>query len=106
MLAAKNVEQLLDDIFIPRNHKYHLGTLILQKKGDDYDIIDGQQRTVTLALILRAMCIDNILLLKERFDSVEAQKYVGYNRHIIEMYLDRHYPNIKARSKEAKKFLI
>lgn len=32
----KNVEQLLDDIFIPRNHKYHLGTLILQKKGDDY----------------------------------------------------------------------
>ena len=101
----KNVEQLLDDIFIPRNHKYHLGTLILQKKGDDYDIIDGQQRTVTLALILRAMCIDNILLLKERFDSVEAQKYVGYNRHIIEMYLDRHYPNIKARSKEAKKIL-
>lgn len=45
----RNVEQLLDDIFIPRNHKYHLGTLILQKKGDNYDIIDGQQRTVTLA---------------------------------------------------------
>lgn len=101
----KNVEQLLDDIFIPRNHKYHLGTLILQKKGDDYDIIDGQQRTVTLALILRAMCIDNILLLKEKFDSVEAQKYIGYNRYIIEMYLDRHYPNIETRSKEAKKIL-
>ena len=48
----KNVEQLLDDIFIPRNHKYHLGTLILQKKGDDYDIIDGQQRTTTLYLLL------------------------------------------------------
>ena len=101
----KNVEQLLDDIFIPRNHKYHLGTLILQKKGDDYDIIDGQQRTVTLALILRAMCIDNILLLKEKFDSVEAQKYIGYNRYIIETYLDRHYPNIETRSKEAKKIL-
>ena len=52
----KNVEQLLDDIFIPRNHKYHLGTLILQKKGDDYDIIDGQQRTVTLALIF-VLCV-------------------------------------------------
>ena len=82
----KNVEQLLDDIFIPRNHKYHLGTLILQKKGDEYDIIDGQQRTVTLALILRAMRIDNIQLLKESFDSVEAQRYVGYNRYIIETY--------------------
>ena len=101
----KNVEQLLDDIFIPRNHKYHLGTLILQKKGDNYDIIDGQQRTVTLALILRAMYIDNIELLNERFDSVEAQKYVGYNRYIIEMYLNRYYPDIDVRSNEAKKIL-
>lgn len=101
----KNVELLLEDIFIPRNHKYHLGTLILQKKGDNYDIIDGQQRTVTLALILRAMNIDNIGLLKERFDSVEAQKYVGYNRYIIEMYLDRYYPKKEERSKKAKEIL-
>ena len=101
----KNVEQLLDDIFIPRNHKYHLGTLILQKKSDDYDIIDGQQRTVTLALILRAMCIDDILLLKEKFDSVEAQRYVGYNRYIIETYLDRRCPDVEKRSKEAESIL-
>lgn len=101
----KNVEQLLDDIFIPRDHKYHLGTLILQKKGGDYDIIDGQQRTVTLALVLRAMYIDNIQLLKERFDSIEAQKYVGYNRYIIEMYLDRYYPNESDRREAAKKIL-
>lgn len=87
----KNVEQLLDDIFAPRNHIYHLGSMILQKKGCDYDIIDGQQRTVTLALVMRAMGIDNIQLLSERFNSVEAQKYVGYNRYIIEMYLDRHF---------------
>ena len=101
----KNVEQLMDDIFIPRNHKYHLGTLILQKKGDEYDIIDGQQRTVTLALILRAMRIDNIQLLKESFDSVEAQRYVGYNRYIIETYLDRRCPDVEKRSKEAETIL-
>lgn len=93
----KNVEQLLDDIFIQRGHKYHLGTLILQKKGDEYDIIDGQQRTVTLALILRAMDFDNIQLLKESFDSVEAQRYVGYNRYIIETYLNRRYPDSDER---------
>ena len=93
----KNVEQLLDDIFIQRVHKYHLGTLILQKKGDEYDIIDGQQRTVTLALILRAMDFDNIQLLKESFDSVEAQRYVGYNRYIIETYLNRRYPDSDER---------
>ncbi len=88
----KNVELLLDDIFSLRGHRYHLGTLILQKKGDDYDIIDGQQRTVTLALILRAMGKNKIQLLNESFDSVEAQKYVGYNRYLIETYLDRYYP--------------
>ena len=93
----KNVEQLLDDIFIQRGHKYHLGTLILQKKGDEYDIIDGQQRTVTLALILRAMDFDNIQLLKESFDSFEAQRYVGYNRYIIETYLNRRYPDSDER---------
>ena len=93
----KNVEQLLDDIFIQRGHKYHLGTLILQKKGDEYDIIDGQQRTVTLALILRAMDFDNIQLLKESFDSVEAQRFVGYNRYIIETYLNRRYPDSDER---------
>ena len=101
----KNVEQLLDDIFIQRDHKYHLGTLILQKKGDEYDIIDGQQRTVTLALILRAMNFNNIQLLKESFDSVEAQRYVGYNRYIIEMYLDRRYPDVENRSKEVESIL-
>ena len=101
----KNVEQLLDDIFVPRNHKYHLGTLILQKKGDGYDIIDGQQRTVTLALVMRAMCIDGIKLLNESFDSVEAQKYVGYNRYIIEMYLDRLFPDKQERIEAADKIL-
>ena len=42
---------------------------------------------------MRAMGINNIQLLTERFNSVEAQKYVGYNRYIIEMYLDRHFPD-------------
>lgn len=101
----KNVEQLLDDIFIQRDHKYHLGTLILQKKGDEYDIIDGQQRTVTLALILRAMDFDNIQLLKESFDSVEAQRYVGYNRYIIETYLNRRYPDSYKRRNKVENIL-
>lgn len=106
----KNVEQLLDDIFDQRNHKYHLGTMILQKKEDEkikdnYDIIDGQQRIVTLALVMRAMGINNILLLTERFNSVEAQKYVGYNRYIIELYLDRHFQDKKELPEIAEKVM-
>ena len=100
----KNVELLLDDILMPRGHKYHLGTIILQKKGQDYDIIDGQQRTITLALFLRAMGIYTQLL-NEKFDSVEAQKYVGYNRYIIELYLNRLYPDTAKRREVAVKIM-
>ena len=50
-----------------------------------------------MALILRAMGMAEIGLLNESFDSVEAQKYVGYNRHLIELYLNRHYPNTAKR---------
>lgn len=101
----KNVELLLDDIFTPRKHKYHLGTIILQQKDDGYDIIDGQQRLVTLSLILRGLNVENIKLLNESFDSVEAQKYIGYNRYIIETYINRFYPDSQRRIEEAKKIL-
>ena len=51
----KNVLQLLEDIQSIKE-EYRLGTIILQKKEDNnsfvYDIIDGQQRLVTLSLIL------------------------------------------------------
>lgn len=101
----KNVELLLDDIFVQRGHKYHLGTVILQNKEDRYDIIDGQQRTVTLALILRALGKSDIKLLNETFDSLEAQKYIGYNRYIIRLYLDRFFPDKSNRMEVAKQIL-
>ncbi len=101
----KNVELLLDDIFVQRGHKYHLGTIILQNKEGKYDIIDGQQRTVTLALILRALGKSDIKLLNETFDSLEAQKYIGYNRYIIRLYLDRFFPDKSNRMEVAKQIL-
>lgn len=87
----KNVELLLDDLFEKRDHEYHLGTIILQMKEGRYDIIDGQQRLVTLALILRALGVDDVNLLNESFESVEAKKYVGYNRYLIESFIGRHH---------------
>jgi len=85
----KYVELLLDDILQDRGHNYHIGTIIIQQKGNSYDIIDGQQRLVTLSLILLELGFYSIPLLQQSFDNVEAQKYVGYNRFIIQMYLNR-----------------
>ena len=53
---TQNVKELIDDILnaIKSNKdEYLLGNIILHKNGKKYDIIDGQQRFTTLALMLK-----------------------------------------------------
>lgn len=57
----KNVVQLLDDITQAKNEnkeKYRVGTLILHYDANTktYNIVDGQQRSITFSLILHAFC--------------------------------------------------
>ena len=58
--TARNAIQLLDDIIEARNSNkevYRVGTLILHydKVANIYNIVDGQQRVTTFALLLRAL---------------------------------------------------
>ena len=58
--TARNAIQLLDDIIEAKNNNkevYRVGTLILHKDKDkeSYDIVDGQQRTITFSLLLYAL---------------------------------------------------
>ena len=58
--TARNAIQLLDDIIEARNENkevYRVGTLILHKEEgkDEYNIVDGQQRTITFSLLLYAL---------------------------------------------------
>src|SRR5690625_7302593 len=47
-----NVNQLIDDILLNKDKSaYRLGTLVLHKAGDGLNIVDGQQRTLTILLI-------------------------------------------------------
>ena len=88
-----NVKCLLDDVFehISTNDKtpYRLGTIILHSHDGKYDIIDGQQRLVTLALLLSEMGVKTSLL-NEKFSSRRSLEYVAYNKHIIHEYVQRH----------------
>ncbi len=58
--GTKNVIQLLDDILNAKNENretYRVGTLILHNGKEDnnnYNIVDGQQRTITFSLLLWA----------------------------------------------------
>lgn len=62
--TARNANQLLDDIEDARLHNkevYRVGTLILHYDRNDgtYNIVDGQQRTITFSLIL--YCLEQSL---------------------------------------------
>lgn len=51
--TAKNVNQLINDLILYKNkNQYRLGTLVLYNN----DIVDGQQRIITLILLLHVMC--------------------------------------------------
>ena len=94
-----NVKCLLDDIFDHIGRKtharYRLGTVILHSHDGTYDIIDGQQRLVTLALLLAEAGFKTGLL-KEKFTSRRSYEYVAYNKHLIHEYVQRH-PNIREK---------
>ena len=58
--TTKNTIQLLDDIIDAKNENkgtYRVGTLILHhdKEKSTYNIVDGQQRTITFSLLLKAL---------------------------------------------------
>ena len=66
--TAKNAIQLLDDIIEAKNDNkevYRVGTLILHHdtKNGFYNIVDGQQRVTTFALLLSALLEENIKFL-------------------------------------------
>ena len=67
--TAKNAIQLLDDIIDAKSgnkETYRVGTLILhQKDKSTYNIVDGQQRTITFSLLLKALNADSISFLEQ-----------------------------------------
>lgn len=68
--TAKNAIQLLDDIIgAKKDNKetYRVGTLILhrEKGNSTHNIVDGQQRTITFSLLLKALGCDSLSFLEQ-----------------------------------------
>lgn len=52
----KHIVQLIDDIMdIPTEGQYYIGSLIVHRRNDSFEIIDGQQRLTTLFLLLKSL---------------------------------------------------
>jgi hypothetical protein len=87
----KQVFRLLEDIQNYADKIYHMGSIILHKKIDAqenvyYDVVDGQQRLVTLSLLLLELGETDFPFLNEKFESQEAQNYIAYNKFLIKNY--------------------
>lgn len=54
--TQKNIMQLIEDVYTFRNKSaYRFGTIVLHNDGDNYNIVDGQQRIITLLLLVQAI---------------------------------------------------
>ena len=56
--GVKNVNQLITDVIAfceKGTNEYRLGTLVLHEQGEWLNIVDGQQRTITLVLLLNEL---------------------------------------------------
>ena len=49
------VRRLLDDIWESRDKPYYLQPVVVKRHGDEWELVDGQQRLTTLFLIFRYM---------------------------------------------------
>lgn len=70
---------------VPEKGQYHLGTIILQKLVDGkYAIIDGQQRLVTLTIILQELDYQGDKpLLRQSFHSEASKQHIASNKWLI-----------------------
>lgn len=85
----KQIEMLWESLStIKTGSPYHLGTIILQNREGKYEIVDGQQRLITLSLILWGLGYKgNIPLLNERFRNNDAIKHVKNAKAVVSALL-------------------
>ena len=94
-MDSKKIIQLLDDIIKAKDENketYRVGTLILHQEGDStYNVVDGQQRTITFTLLLKALGADSISFLEQPLanniiddrDRLELRNYIENNCELI-----------------------
>jgi hypothetical protein len=87
----EHVIALLDDTYeaFVSKKAYILGTIILHQTEDKiYDIVDGQQRLVTLSILFKDKLKENKdSLLCSVFDNLKSQYYIQNTNKIINNYL-------------------
>ena len=94
--TEKNVNNLIDDIISNKDKsEYRLGTLVLHLFDQNLDIVDGQQRIVTLMLILYAIS-EKYERVKELYANNKLKGH-EFNNPISQNNIFKNYQLIKQR---------
>lgn len=105
--TIKNVNQLIDDILLFKDKKsYRFGTVVLHKetKGNEeiLNIVDGQQRTITLFLIflaIKAAGKDKEFNKTHKDNNIEIQSKLLFDNSISKYNVQQNYQEILRRVK-------
>ncbi len=112
--TIKNVNQLIDDIFLFKDNKsYRFGTIVLHKENKDnreiLNIVDGQQRTITLFLII--LSIKNSYKAKEYLEkhkssSLDIKSKFEFTNLLSQHNIKQNYQEITRRVKDFDTHII
>lgn len=103
--TEKNVNNLIDDIISNKDKsEYRLGTLVLHENGENLDIVDGQQRIITLMLILCALS-ENYGRVNELYAKNKLREH-KFNSPISQNNIFRNYQLIKQRVNDFDKVIV
>jgi len=89
--TVQNIQDLLNDITNAisdgkkyASFKYRIGTIILQRDDNVFNVVDGQQRIVSLVLLKKYLCPDfTCSILEKDFNSVVSQTNIHNNYSFI-----------------------
>jgi uncharacterized protein with ParB-like and HNH nuclease domain len=102
--SVKNVIQLLDDIQrFKGTTPYRIGTIVIHEEDGVANIVDGQQRTVTFLLIIKAIMAYKYSLiknnnLKEQLDIIKGNVFTPtFNSDISKKNIQDNYREIERR---------
>jgi hypothetical protein len=110
----ENVKCLLNDIFchldnqISQSDKYRMGSIILHNNNGKYDIIDGQQRLITLSLLINELGVYPKLL-DEKLGTKKSLKYIAFNKYLIKSHIQKNMqktPNLSGRVLDLLEFSV